>query len=130
MLETCVKSSSLTGKYINIYSIQKHKTKSNSTFTWEAKWTHTGLRFQTGVIISSVHMTFYFGWVSKRLDILMNICKHFISGSVYMIFSSPKMKFYFCQNHRYEIYIRDDFQTHMRIKSNILGVCAYSFRFG
>ena len=84
------------------------------------KWTHTGLRFQTGVITSSVHMTFHFGWVSKRPDILMNICRYFISGSVYMIILSPKMKFYFCLNDQYEIHIRNEFQTHMRIKRNIL----------
>ena len=30
MLETCVKSCSFAGKYINIYSIQKHRTKSKA----------------------------------------------------------------------------------------------------
>ena len=39
----------------------------------EAKWTHTGLRFQTGVKIGSVHMKFRFGCISKRPDILMDI---------------------------------------------------------
>ena len=39
------------------------------------------------------------------------------------------MKF-ICQNDRYEIDTRNEFQTHMRIKRNIQRVCAYSFRFG
>ena len=43
---------------------------------------------------------------------------------------SPEMKFHFCQNDRYEIHTRIEFQTHMRIKRNIQRVCAYSFRFG
>ena len=47
---------------------------------------YTGLRFQTGVKTSSVHMKFRFGCISKRPDILMDMCRHFISGSVYMIF--------------------------------------------
>ena len=38
------------------------------------------------------------------------------------------MKFHFCQNDRYEIRTRIEFQTHMRIKLNIQRVCAYSFR--
>ena len=67
--------------------------KSMSTFTWEAKWSHTGLRFQTGVKTSSVHMKFHFGCISKRPDILMDMCRHFISGSVYMIFYHPKWNF-------------------------------------
>ena len=54
--------------------------------TWETKWTHAGLRFQTSVKASSVHMKFHFGCISKRHDILMVMCRHFISGSVYMIF--------------------------------------------
>ena len=54
------------------------------------KCTHTGLRFQTGVKTSSVHMKFYFGCISKQPYILMDMCKHFISGSVYMIFYHPK----------------------------------------
>ena len=39
----------------------------------EATWTHTGLRFQTGVKTGSVHMRFHFGCISKRPDILMDI---------------------------------------------------------
>ena len=66
---------------------------SKSTFTWEAKWTHTGLRFWTGVKTSSVHMKFHFGWISKRPDILMDMCRHFISGSVYIIFYHPIWNF-------------------------------------
>ena len=62
-------------------------------FTWEAKWTHTGLRFQTDVKTSSVHMKFHFGCISKRLDILMDMCRQFIWGSVYMIFYHPKWNF-------------------------------------
>ena len=62
-------------------------------FIWEAKWTHTSLGFQTGVITSCVHMKFHFGCISKRPDILMDMCRHFISGSVYMIFYHPKWNF-------------------------------------
>ena len=65
----------------------------DSTFTWEAKWTHTGLRFQTSVKTISVPMNFHFGCISKRLDILMDTCRHFISGSVYMIFYHLKWNF-------------------------------------
>ena len=64
-----------------------------STFTWEAKWTHTVLRFQTGVKTSSAHMKFHFRCISKRPDILMDMPGHFISGSVYMIFYHPKWNF-------------------------------------
>ena len=64
-----------------------------STFTWEAKWIYIGLRFQTGVKTSSVHMRFHFGCISKRPVILMDMCKHFISSSVYMIFYHPKWSF-------------------------------------
>ena len=62
-------------------------------FTWEVKWIHTGLRFQTGVKTSSVHMKFHFGCISKRPDILMDMCRHFISASVYMIFYQLKWNF-------------------------------------
>ena len=66
---------------------------SKSTFTWEAKWTHTCLRFQTSVKTSSVHMKFHFGCMSKRPNILMDMCRHFISDSVYMIFHHKKWNF-------------------------------------
>ena len=59
-------------------------------FTWKAKWTHTSFRFQTSVKTSSVHMKFNFGCVSKRPDIWMDMCRHFISGSVYMMFCHLK----------------------------------------
>ena len=51
------------------------------------------MRFQTGVKTSSVHMKFHFGCISKRPDILMDMCRHFISGSVYTIFYHPKWNF-------------------------------------
>ena len=57
------------------------------------KWSHTGLRFQTGVKTSSVHMNFNFSCISKRPDILMDMCRHFISDSVYMIFYHKKWNF-------------------------------------
>ena len=63
---------------------------------WEAKWTHIGLSFQTGVKTSSVQMMFHFGCISKRPDILMDMRRHFILGSVHIL--SPKMKLHFCQN--------------------------------
>ena len=66
-----------------------------NTFTWETKWTHTGLRFQTGLKKSSVYMKFRFGCISKRPDILMDMCRHFISGSVYIIFYYSKWNFIF-----------------------------------
>ena len=59
-------------------------------FTWEAKWTNTGLRFQMGVKTSSVQMKFHFDCISKRPDILMDMCRHYISGSVCMRFYHPK----------------------------------------
>ena len=49
-----------------------------SMITEETKWTQTGIRFQTGVKASSVHMTFYFGYISKRPDILMDMLRCFI----------------------------------------------------
>ena len=52
----------------------------------------TGLRFQTGVKTSSVQMKFHFSCISKRPDILMDLCRHFISGSV-GIFYHPKWNF-------------------------------------
>ena len=48
-------------------------------------------------------MMFHFGWISKRANILMEMLRHFISGSVYMIFYHPKWKFFFCQNDCNEI---------------------------
>ena len=62
-------------------------------FISETTWTHTGLRFQTGVKTSSIHVKFHFGCISKRLDILMDMYRHFIWGSVYMIFYHPKWNF-------------------------------------
>ena len=67
--------------------------QSTSTFTWETKWNHFGLRFQTGMKTSSVHMKFHFGCISKRPNILMDMCRHFISGSVYMTLYLPKWNF-------------------------------------
>ena len=55
--------------------------------------THTGLRFQIGVKTSSVHMEFHFGCILKRPDILMGMCRHIISRSVYMIFYCTKWNF-------------------------------------
>ena len=42
---------------------------------------------------SSVHMKFHFGCISKQPDVLMDMCKHFISGIVYMISYHPKWSF-------------------------------------
>ena len=70
----------------------KNSCTVKNTFTWEAKWTHIGLRFQTGVKTSSVQMKFHFSCISKRPDILMDLCRHFISGSV-GIFYHPKWNF-------------------------------------
>ena len=53
-----------------------------STLKWEVKWTPTGLRFQTDVKTSSVHMKFHFGCISKRPNVLTDKCRHFISGSI------------------------------------------------
>ena len=36
---------------------------------------------------------FHFGCISKCPDILMNMCRHFISGGVYIIFYYPKWNF-------------------------------------
>ena len=49
--------------------------------------------FQTGVKVSSVHIKFPFGCISKQPNILMDMCRHFISSSVYMIFYHPKWNF-------------------------------------
>ena len=112
----------------NSETLKLKRKSTKSTFTGEAKWTQTGLRFQSAMKTSSVHVTCHFCCISKRPDILMDMCRHFISVSVYMIISSPEMKFHFCQNDRYEIHTRNEFQTHMRIKHNFLRVCVYSFR--
>ena len=61
-----------------------------SMVTWETKWNHTSLKFQTSKKTSSVHMKFLFGCISKWLYILMDMFKHFISGNVYLIFYQPK----------------------------------------
>ena len=53
--------------------------------------THTGLRFQIGVKTSSVHMEFHFDCISKRY--FDGLCRHFLSGSVYMIFYCTKWNF-------------------------------------
>ena len=50
--------------------------------------------FKTGVKRSSVHMKFHFSCISKRPNILMDMCsRHFISGNVYTIFYHPKWNF-------------------------------------
>ena len=67
--------------------------KSKSTFTWETKWTHTGLRFQTDVKTSSAHIKFHFSCISKRPNILMNMRRYFISGSVYVIITRNEISF-------------------------------------
>ena len=38
-------------------------------------------------------MKFHFGGISKQPNILMDMCRHFISGSVYMIFYHTKWNF-------------------------------------
>ena len=48
------------------------------------------------------HDVLLFRLISKWPSMLMGIRTHFISGSVYMIFS-PEMKFHFCQNECDEI---------------------------
>ena len=45
---------------------------------------------RTYVKTSFFHMTFHFGYISKRPVILMDICRHFILGSVHLIFYHPK----------------------------------------
>ena len=85
-----------TNSGLKIFKYKNFKYKNSctvkNTFTWEAKWTHIGLRFQTGVKTSSVQMKFHFSCISKRPDILMDLCRHFISGSV-GIFYHPKWNF-------------------------------------
>ena len=104
---------------------------SKSSFTSEAKWTHTGLKFQTGVKISSVHMKFHFGFISKRPNILMDMCRHFISGSVSLIFRVV----FIGQNDRYEIrtvlsfilpqfvWIEVRFSTEMKSHTSLSSFC-------
>ena len=89
----------------------------------------TGLRFQTGVKTSYVHMKFHFGCISKRPNILIDTRTHFISGSVYMILYRPKWNFISVKMTDRKVHNRIEFQTHMRIKRNIQQACAYSFRF-
>ena len=62
-------------------------------FTWEAKWNNTSLRFQTGMKTSSVHMKFHFSCILKQPNILMDMCRYFILGGVYIIFYYPKWNF-------------------------------------
>ena len=71
-------------------------------------------------------MRFPFGCISKRPDILMDI----LLRIVFTWYFITRNEIHFCQNDRYEIDTRNEFQTHMRIKRNIQRVCAYSFRFG
>ena len=80
-------------EFVQILVVKTTLFCSKSTFTWEAKWTQTGMRFQTGLKTSSVHIKFHFGCILKRPDILMDMCNHFISGIVYMIFYHPKWSF-------------------------------------
>ena len=62
-------------------------------FTWEAKCFQTSMRFQAGVKASSAHMTFHFSCISRRTYILIDRPRHFISGSVYVLFCHPKWNF-------------------------------------
>ena len=39
------------------------------------------------------YTTFHFGCISKWPDILMDMCRHFISGSVFIIFYHPTWNF-------------------------------------
>ena len=57
--------------------------------------THTSLRSHTGVKTSSAHMKLKFDCISKRPNILMETCRHFISSNVYMTFYHPKWNFIF-----------------------------------
>ena len=59
----------------------------------EAKWAQTGMRSQIGVRTSSVHMKLHFGCILKRPYILMDMRRHFISGSAYAMFYHPKWNF-------------------------------------
>ena len=97
----------------------------------EGKWTHTGLIFQTGVKTSSVHMKFHFGCISKRPDILMDMCRHFISGSVYMIFYHPKWNFISVKMNNMKSIPAVSFKRTcaLNVTSNE-SVLAYSFRYG
>ena len=101
-----------------------------SMITWETKWNHTSLKFQTSMKTSSVHMKFHFGCISKWPNILMDMFKHFISGNVYLIFYQPKWNLISVKMTDIEIHTRTEFHTHMHIKRNIQRVCTYSFRFG
>ena len=51
------------------------------------------MRFQTSVKTSSLLMTFHLSCISKQPNILMDMWRHFISGSVYMIFYHSKWNF-------------------------------------
>ena len=68
-----------------------------STFTWEAKWTHTDLWFQTSTKKISVHMTLLFSCISKWPNILIGMHRYFILGSVYIIFYHLKLNFIFAR---------------------------------
>ena len=77
-----------------------------------------------------VYMTFHFDCILKRPDIFMDMSRHFISGSVYIIqcfITRNKISFlpkWPQWNNTYNV-----FQKYMHIKRNIQPVCAYSFRF-
>ena len=85
-----------------------------------AKWTHTSLRYQTGVKTSSVYMKSHLDWILKRPDIFMDTSRHLILGSFYMMqcfISRNKTSFLpkWLQSNN----TRNEFQTNMYIKSKI-----------
>ena len=41
----------------------------------------------------SHEVLFHFGYISKQLNVLMDMCRHFISDSLYMIFYHKKLNF-------------------------------------
>ena len=101
---------------IFLLRIRSHERLNELIPVWDFKPTWKQVLFE---------MKFYFSSISKRPDILMNISFQIMFACIL----SSEIKFHFCQNDRYEIQTRNEFQTHRHIKRHNQRVCAYSFHF-
>ena len=62
--------------------VRSHERRNELTPVWDFKPAWKQVLFK-----------FHFGSISKRPNILMDMCRHFFSGGVYMIFHHPKWNF-------------------------------------
>ena len=90
-----------------------------ATFTWEVKWTHTGLRFQTGVKTSSVY-------TSKDKEMTEHRSEIFNQKKSHTSLSSFRLSMLLTYSESKETFLSDLLHWNYRLASSLVSFTQYN----